>query len=33
MENFDYKAMKALAQEQLKSGKPLSGKGGAFAHF
>lgn len=31
MENFDYKAMEALALEQLKSGKPLLGKGGAFA--
>jgi Transposase and inactivated derivatives len=31
MEDFDYKAMEALAPEQLKSGKPLFGKGGAFA--
>jgi putative transposase len=31
MEDFDYKAMEALAPEQLKSGKPLLGKGGAFA--
>ena len=31
MEDFDYKAMEALALEQLKSGKPLLGKGGAFA--
>ena len=31
MKDFDYKAMEALAPEQLKSGKPLLGKGGAFA--
>ena len=31
MENFDYKSMEALAREQLKSGKPLLGKGCAFA--
>ncbi len=31
MEDLDYKAMEALALEQLKSGKPLPGKGGAFA--
>jgi hypothetical protein len=31
MEDFDSKAMEALAPEQLKSGKPLFGKGGAFA--
>ena len=30
MENFDYKAMEALVLEQLKSGKPLLGKGRAF---
>lgn len=31
MEDIDYKAMEASAPEQLKSGKPLSDKGGAFA--
>ena len=31
MEEFDYKAFQAKALEQLKSGKPLLGKDGAFA--
>jgi len=31
MEEFDYKAFQAKALEQIKSGKPLLGKGGAFA--
>ncbi len=33
MEDFDYKAMEALAPEQLKSGKPLLGKGELLLHF
>lgn len=31
MEEFDYKAFQAQVLEQIKSGKPLLGKGGAFA--
>ncbi len=31
MEDFDYKSFQAKALEQLKSGKPLLGKDGAFA--
>ncbi|KAA6315502.1 hypothetical protein EZS27_034050 [termite gut metagenome] len=31
MEEFDYKAFQSKALEQIKSGKPLLGKGGAFA--
>jgi len=31
MEEFDYKAFQAQVLEQVKSGKPLLGKGGAFA--
>ena len=31
MEDFDYKSFQAKATEQLKSGKPLLGKDGAFA--
>ena len=33
MEEFDYKAFQAKALEQLKSGKPLLGKDGAFAQL
>ena len=32
MEEFDYKAFQAKVLEQIKSGKPLLGKDGAFAH-
>ena len=31
MEVFDYKSFQAKALEQLKAGKPLLGKDGAFA--
>ena len=31
MEDFDYKAFQAKVLEQVKSGKPLLGKDGAFA--
>ena len=31
MEDFDYKSFQAKALEQLKAGKPLLGKDGAFA--
>ncbi len=31
MEDFDYKSFQAKALEQIKSGKPLLGKDGAFA--
>ena len=31
MEEFDYKAFQAKVLEQIKSGKPLLGKDGAFA--
>ena len=31
MEDFDYKSSQAKALEQLKAGKPLLGKDGAFA--
>jgi hypothetical protein len=31
MEEFDYQAFQAKALEQFKLGKPLLGKGGAFA--
>jgi hypothetical protein len=31
MEEFDYKVFQANVLEQLKSGKPLLGKGGTFA--
>jgi putative transposase len=31
MEDFDYKSFQAKELEQLKSGKPLLGKDGAFA--
>jgi hypothetical protein len=31
MENFDCKAIEALTPDQLKSGKPLLGKGRALA--
>lgn len=31
MEEFDYKSLQAKVLEQIKSGKPLFGKDGAFA--